>query len=134
MAETKHWTEIWKKNSVDNWVQTQDMHIPLAKPYTKPVERALTEVLATPPLVPTTWPPVISKIKEEDIDHEIIHHVSEIEDTFEKLVSKINDLCQATEEKICRAKESDAAHDIVEMGPFGYPDPACTSGVVTEED
>ena len=32
VEEEKHWAEVWKKNSVDNWVQTQDPHIPLAKP------------------------------------------------------------------------------------------------------
>ena len=79
-------------------------------------------------------PLVVSEIEEDDIDHEVIQHVSEIEDTVEKLLGEINEICQATEEKICRAEENDAAQDIVEMGPFGYLDSACTSGVGTEKD
>ena len=49
VTEKKHWTEIWNKNSDDEWFRTQDPHIPLAKTYSKPVEQAPTEVLATPP-------------------------------------------------------------------------------------
>ena len=89
--------------------------------------------MTTPP-APTTRRPVISKIEEEDTNQEVIHHVSEIEDKFEKLLSEINKICQATEEKICRAEESEAAQDIKEIGPFRYLDSVCTSGVVTEED
>ena len=57
----------------------------------------------------------------------------EIENKFEKLLGEINELSQATDEKICRAEEDDAAQNIVEMGPFGYLDSACTSGVATEK-
>ena len=96
VARSKHWTEIWNKNSENDWYRTQDPHIPLAKPYSKPVEQAPTEVLATPSPAHTARPPVISKIEDEDIDQEVIHHVSEREDTFEKLLSKINELCEAT--------------------------------------
>jgi hypothetical protein len=134
VAKKKHWTEVWNKNSDDEWFRTEESHIPLAKPYSKPVEKALTEVLATPTPAHTTQPPTIDVIEEEDINQEVIHHVAEIEDKFEKLLSEINELCQATEEKIWKAEENDAAQDIVEMGPFGYLDSACTSGVVTEED
>ena len=79
-------------------------------------------------------PQVGSEIEEDDIDQEVIQHVSEIENKFEKLLGEINEISQATDEKICRAEENDAAQDIVEMGPFGYLDSACTSGVVTEKD
>jgi len=101
VTKTKNWTEIWNKNGENDWCQTQDPQIPLAKPYRRPVEQAPTEDLATPSPAHTTRPPEISKIEEEDIDQEVIHHVSEIEDTFEKLLSEINEICEATEEKIC---------------------------------
>ena len=69
-----HWAEVWREISADNRVRTQAPHTTLAKPYSKPQEQALTEVLTTTPRAPTTWPPVISQIEEEDINQEIIHH------------------------------------------------------------
>ena len=80
-----------------------------------------------------TQPPVGSRIEEDDIDQEVIQQVSEIENKFEKLIREINKISQATDEKICRAEENDEAQDIIEMGPFGYLDSACTSGVATEK-
>ena len=77
---------------------------------------------------------MISEIEGEDIDQGVIHHVSEIEDKFEKLLSEISEIYQATEEKICQAEESEAAHDTKEIGPFRYLDSAWTYGVVTEVD
>ena len=55
-------------------------------------------------------------------------------DMFERILNTINEISEATEEKICRAEENSAAQDIVKMGPFWYLDSACKSGVVTKED
>ena len=84
--------------------------------------------------IPTPQPPAISDINDKYINLEVINHVSNMADTFEKLLSKINVISEATDEKICPTEENSAAQDIVEMGPLGYLDSACTSGVVTEED
>ena len=54
--------------------------------------------------------------------------MSDISDTFKKLLSEINEISEATDEKICRAEENSVAQDITEMGPFGYLDSACKSG------
>ena len=64
----------------------------------------------------------------------MINHVSKMTDTFEKILYKINGINEATDEKICREEERSAAQDMIEMGPFGYLDSACTSGVGIEED
>ena len=55
-------------------------------------------------------------------------------DTFEKLLREINEVSKAADKKIYRAKESSAAQDIVEMGPFRNLDSAYAFGVLTEED
>ena len=91
-------------------------------------------MLATPPPAITTQPQVISDPEEKDINQDVINHVLEMANKFEKLLSEINEISEATDKKICRAEENSAAQDIAEMGPFGYLDSACTSGVVTEED
>ena len=78
VAEKKHWTEIWNKNSENDWFQTQYPHIPLTKPYRKPVEQAPTEISATPIPAHTARPPVSSEIEEENINQKVIHHMSEI--------------------------------------------------------
>ena len=84
--------------------------------------------------VPTPQPPVINNTDDKDINLEVINHVSNMAEIFEKLFSKINVIREATDEKIWRAEETSVAHDIVEMGPFGHLDSACMLGVVTEED
>ena len=76
----------------------------------------------------------MSDPKEKDTGHDVINHVSEMSNMFEKLFSEINKIGEATDEKICRAEENSAAPDIAEIGPFGYLDSACTLGVETEED
>jgi len=83
-TKKKHRTDVSNKNSDDEWLAT---HTPAH----------------------TTQPPTIDVIEEEDINQEVIHHVAEIEDKFEKLLVEINKLCQATEEKIWKAEENDAA-------------------------
>ena len=90
--------------------------------------------MATPsPVVPLFQPQLICNPKEKYIDHDVINKVSEMSDMFEKLLSKINRISDATDEKTFRAEENSAAQDISEIGPFGYLGSACTSGVATEE-
>ena len=90
--------------------------------------------MAAPPPALGTQPEVISDLEEKDIGHDVINHVLEMADTFEKLLSEINEISEATDRKICKAEKNSAAQDIEEIGPFGYLDSACTLGVVTEED
>ena len=40
LTKKKHWPEIWRRNSNEDWVQTEDPNNVLAKPNSKPKAKA----------------------------------------------------------------------------------------------
>ena len=49
-------------------------------------------------------------------------------DTIEKLLNEINEIDEASVEKVFQVEEESAAQDMIKMGPFGYLSSACTLG------
>ena len=100
---------MWRRNSDKGWVWTEDPNDVLAKPNSKPKAKAQTEILVPAMPVLATQPHVISNPEGKDIDHKVINHLSEMADTFKKLLSEMNEISEAIDEKICKAEESSAA-------------------------
>ena len=77
MNKKMHWSEIWKKDSDRVWNETHDPNNITAELKMKLAGGIRTEVLAKTILIPNPQPTTISDDEEEDIDQEVINHVSE---------------------------------------------------------